>query len=149
MDIEVFRPSCPSLRNSPTERLSQDSKTFQNRKKTMTYNELLEQLPLTLTIPTLGGRNSLTVYNLQGGLLVENSKGSTYQLSREDWINAKRIRAAYSRNPWKSRHFTGLTDLYSYSLVYAAALLRHIEPGEADDAEPQNFRRVLQARDAA
>jgi hypothetical protein len=117
--------------------------------KTMTYNELLEQLPLTLTIPTLGGRNSLTVYNLQGGLLVENSKGSTYQLSREDWINAKRIRAAYSRNPWKSRHFTGLTDLYSYSLVYAAALLRHIEPGEADDAEPQNFRRVLQARDAA
>ena len=107
----------------------------------MTYNELLEQLPLTLSIPTLGGRNPLTIYNLKGGLMVENSKGSTYQLTREDWISAKRIRAAYPRNPWKSSHYSGLSEFYSYSLIYAAALLRHIEPANDDDCStPDSYR---------
>ena len=67
----------------------------------MTYAELLDDLPLTLTIPSLGGRKSLTIYNLHSGIMVENSKGSTYRITADDWNNAKRIRAAYPPNPWQ------------------------------------------------
>lgn len=118
----------------------------------MTYTELLDQMPPTLTILSLGGRTSLTIYNLNYGLMVENSKGSTYPLSRQDWINAKRIRAAYPRNPWRTTLYSETSLVFSYALVYAAALLRHIEPGENQDSPTRSllrFHRKSQDQSAA
>ena len=118
----------------------------------MTYTALTDRLPLTLTIPSLGGRKSLTIYNLQGGIMVENSKGSTYHITAADWDSAKRIRAAYPRNPWQSTLYSGLSEFYSYSLIYAAALLRHIEFEEAGTIPSKSlirFHRKAQDQSAA
>jgi hypothetical protein len=118
----------------------------------MTYTELLDQMPSTLTIMSLGGRTSLTILNSKGGLVIVNSKGSTYPLSRQDWINAKRIRSSYPRNPWRTALYSETSSVFSYSLIYAAALLRHIEPGE-EQAAPNRllvrFHRKAQDQSAA
>lgn len=118
----------------------------------MNYTELSERLPLTLTIPSLGGRTSLTIYNLQGSIMVENSKGSTYRITVDDWNSAKRIRVAYPRNPWQSALYSGLSEFYSYSLIYAAALLRYIE-FEEESTIPSGpeirFHRKVQEQSAA
>ena len=118
----------------------------------MTYTELLDQMPPTLTILSLGGRTSLTIYNLQDGIMVENSKGSTYRITENDWINAKRIRAAYPRSPWRTTFYSEPSSVFSYALIYAAALLRHIEPGE-EQASPNRvmirFHRKAQGQNAA
>jgi hypothetical protein len=118
----------------------------------MTYAALSGRLPLSLTIPSLGGRKSLTIYNLQGGIMVENSKGSTYHITAADWDSAKRIRTAYPRNPWQSTLYSGLSEFYSYSLIYAAALLRHIEFEEAGAIPSRSlirFHRKAQDQSAA
>lgn len=118
----------------------------------MTYAALSDRLPLTLTIPSLGGRKSLTIYNLQGGIMVENSKGSTYHITSDDWNSAKRIRTAYPRNPWQSTLYSGLSEFYSYALIYAAALLRHIEFEEAGSipiGQLIRFHRKTQDQSAA
>jgi hypothetical protein len=98
----------------------------------MSYDELLEQLPPRLEIPTLGGRNRITILN-HGvyGLEVINSKGGAYPLSRQDWTGAKNIRKASVANPWKTAHYMGLHMWTSYSLIHAAALLRHLEELES------------------
>ena len=93
----------------------------------MTYNELLEQLPPTIFIPTLGGKARLTIINQKHELMARNSKGSAYRLTREDWINAKRIRNSHPANPWRSALYSEASSVFSYGLPYAAALLRHVE----------------------
>lgn len=98
----------------------------------MTYPELLDYLVLPLTIPSLGGRRSFTVAVVGNYIMAENSKGSTYQISTNDWITVKKIRAAHSGKPWRSENFCVFHDSFSYPLVYAAALLRHIEEVELD-----------------
>ena len=115
----------------------------------MTYTELLEQMPDQLTIPTLGGRASITVHNLGHCLMVENSKGSTYRLCHEDWINAKKIHAAYPRTPWKTSLYSEPSSVFSYGLAYAAALLRHIEPGDDDGTAAIRFHRKPRNQHAA
>lgn len=94
----------------------------------MTYNDLLDLLPPQLEIPTLGGRQSITILNHgPHGLQVINSKGNAYPLDRQDWKGAKHIRSCNPLNPWKTAHYTGLHMWTSYSLIHAAALLRHFE----------------------
>jgi len=106
----------------------------------MTYDEIREQLPPILTIKTLGGRRFLSLHNPPiGELRVINSKGGRYPLTRQDFVGAKAIRSANYRNPWRSALYTDLGEYFSYSLIHAAALLRHVEEGgrffpEADAA---------------
>lgn len=109
--------------------------TTNNKQMTKTtYSELLEYLTIPLSIPSLGGKKSLTFSRSNFGIKVENSKGSIYEISPNDWVFAKKIRATYSRNPWLGEHYSGLREPFSYSLIYAAALLRHIEEVEVDEA---------------
>lgn len=100
----------------------------------MTYPELLDYLVLPLLIPSLGGKRSFTVAAVGNYIIAENSKGSTYQISANDWSIVKKIRAAHSEKPWRSENFCVFHDSFSYPLVYAAALLRHIEGVELDEA---------------
>ena len=94
----------------------------------MNHDELRQYLPPLLTIKTLGGRVSLMIENPPvGDLRVTNSRGSSYRLTHHDWATADSIRRANPRNPWKTSLYTELGEFFSYSLVHAAALLRHIE----------------------
>ena len=114
----------------------------------MTYDALLNKLPPTLTIPTLGGRKSITILNHgTGELKVLNSKGRTYTLTRQDWRGARTIHKTHPRNPWNTAHYTELSMWYSYSLIYAAALLCHIIGGE-HNATQVSERIRLQILDA-
>ncbi len=97
----------------------------------MTYSQLQKQLPPSSTILTLGGKALISVLNPGSGeLQVVNTKGKSYRLSHEDWLGAKAIRRSHPRNPWVGDHYTSLSPWFSYSLVYAAALLRHVEREE-------------------
>jgi len=108
----------------------------------MKYSQLQTHLPPSSTILTLGGITSITILNPGAGdLEVVNTKGKTYRLSHEDWIGAKAIRNAHPGNPWLADHYTSPSQWFSYSLIYAAALLRHLERKErADVPEPTLLR---------
>jgi hypothetical protein len=94
----------------------------------MTYRQLRDSLPTIHTTPTLGGRNEIKFHNPSfGDLMVINSKGKCYPVTESDWNNARAIRSRNPRNPWASGHYTGISSFYSYGLILAAALLRHVE----------------------
>jgi hypothetical protein len=95
---------------------------------TLTYRQLRDSLPAVHTIPTLGGRNDIKFHNPSfGDLMAINSKGKCYPVTASDWNNACVIRSRNPHNPWASRHYTGISSFYSYGLILAAALLRHVE----------------------
>ena len=97
----------------------------------ITYRQLRSILPTLITIPTLGGRAEIEIHNPAGGyLMAVNSKGNGYPITEADWNNARAIRARNPRNPWKSAHYTGLSEFISYGLNPATALLRAIEEGD-------------------
>lgn len=98
----------------------------------MTYSALLDYLIRPLAILSLGGKRSFTAVAVGNFVTIKNSMGSIYRISANDWCVAKRIRAVYSKNPWRIEHYCILHDSSSYSLGYAAALLRHIEEVELD-----------------
>jgi len=56
----------------------------------MTYPELLDYLVLPLLIPSLGGKRSFTVAAVGNCIMAENSKGSTYKISANDWSIVKK-----------------------------------------------------------
>lgn len=94
----------------------------------MTYSKLREALPTVIVIPTLGGRADIEIHNpAYGHLNAVNSKGSSYHVTEADWRNACVIRSRNTRNPWASKHYTGLSSFFSYGLIHAAALLRFVE----------------------
>lgn len=94
----------------------------------MTYSQLRNSLPTQFTIPTLGGRADMEIHNPSfGRLIAVNSKGSPYHVTETDWRNACVIRSRNPRNPWASKHYTGLSAFFSYGLIHAAALLRFVE----------------------
>ena len=115
----------------------------------MTYSQLQKQLPPSSSILTLGGKASITILNPgSGDLQVVNTKGKTYRLSHVDWIGAKSIRNSHPRNPWVGDHYTSLSQWFSYSLIYAAALLRHVEREEQATApKPTLLRFSRKAQD--
>jgi hypothetical protein len=119
----------------------------------MTYDKLLSRIPPALTIASLGGRTTITILNHgPAGLSVLNSKGRTYRLTRQDWSGAKAIRDSHPRNPWGTVHYTQLNMWYSYSLIHAAALLRHMERQEhtpAPESTLLRFHRKEQNMEAA
>jgi hypothetical protein len=94
----------------------------------MTYSDLRKSLLTMITIPTLGGRADIKIHNpAYGQLIAINSKGSAYQITETDWNNALVIRSRHPRNPWASKHYTGLGSFFSYGLIHAAALMRYID----------------------
>ena len=94
----------------------------------MTYDQLRLDLPAILRIPTLGGKRMLTIQNPPAGnLLAVNSQGGTYQISRGDWESALVLRRRHRGSPWKSSHYCEVGEFFSYGLIHAAALLRHLE----------------------
>lgn len=107
----------------------------------MTYSQIRNSLPTHFTIPTLGGRAEMEIHNPSfGHLIAVNSKGNSYQITETDWNNARVILSRHPRNPWATKHYTGLSSFFSYGLIHAAALLRFVEEegmdglGENDQA---------------
>lgn len=93
----------------------------------MTYDELRSILPIVAHLRTLGGKMPLKVLNPPAGdLQAVNSKGNIYRISREDWVNANVIRSRNPRNPWSTSLYTCLGEGFSYGLIHAAAILRHL-----------------------
>lgn len=116
----------------------------------MTYLQLRAALPSTFTIATLGGRKTIEIHNPIGGdLRAVNSKHRSYLISEADWNHARIIRGKHPRTPWASRHYTGLSDHFSYGLVHAASLLRHLEEqghggdGIAPDSPQRNATKLV------
>jgi hypothetical protein len=95
--------------------------------QTMNYRQLRQSLRACMRIPTLGGRSSVTIHNPAGGMLVAmNSNCPIYEVSEADWNNARVIRSRNPRNPWASRLYSETSMVFSYGLIHAAALLRHL-----------------------
>ena len=112
----------------------------------MTYSQLRNSLPTQFTIPTLGGRADIEIHNPSfGHLIAVNSKGSSYHVTEVDWRNAGVIRSRNPRNPWASKHYTGLSSFFSYGLVHAAALLRFMEENDFEAAEDAAQDRLADA----
>jgi len=113
----------------------------------MKYSQLREALPAQLSISTLGGRQEIEIHNLAcGHLTVINSKGSAYTITEADWHNAQIIRSRNPRNPWASKHYTGLSAFTSYGLTHAAALLRHLEENHFDYTESLASGTLIEAQ---
>ena len=102
----------------------------------MTYNEIRNILRAQITIPTLGGRTNFEIINPSfGDLTATNSKNNAYRITETDWYNARTIRSHHSRNPWATQNYNELSAYFSYSLIYAAALLRYVEEGGVSNQE--------------
>lgn len=102
----------------------------------MTYSELLDALPTVLHISTLGGKSDFTIFHRGWELTVVNSKGKQYRLTESDWNAANLIRRRHPHNPWRTSLYSEPSEWFSYSLTYAAALLRHIEDDGTADRSP-------------
>ncbi len=95
--------------------------------QTMNYRQLRQSLRACMRIPTLGGRSSVTTHNPAGGMLVAmNSNCPIYEVSEADWNNARVIRSRNPRNPWASRLYSETRMVFSYGIIHAEALLRHL-----------------------
>lgn len=93
----------------------------------MTYQELRSLLPAVKKIPTLGGKIHLTLMNPPNGdLTAVNSKGSNYRISEADWANVNLLARNHPRNPWSNALYSQPSSYFTYGLIYAAAILRHI-----------------------
>lgn len=94
----------------------------------MTYEDLRIQIPPISRISTLGGRSEVQLHNPQyGDLIAINSKGNSYAVSRQDWVNVQAIREQNPGNPWKGSLYAETSRFFSFGLIHAAALQRYIE----------------------
>ncbi|MGD7651676.1 MAG: hypothetical protein ACQCXQ_00580 [Verrucomicrobiales bacterium] len=106
------------------------------------FSDLHNLLPHQLTIPPLGEKGTLTIYNLRSGIMAKHSEGMTYRIMEEDWAFARMLRGAFPDAPWQSALYTELNVYFRCSLAYAAALLRHMEHVEATKQRSRSRARL-------